>query len=160
MGALGSRIPPHQRLAGARGRIYEALSRSPGITHTDLSARSNVTKECLRYHARLLEKWGHVKRVWVDRHARYFVRTGLATNYEALAYAQYPVRAKILQIVRHEPGLRQHEIAKRYGNSITRLGVGYHLRNSLRYGLLTAPSEGPRTYWPCSLQGASQGAVT
>lgn len=147
MSPLGSHIGTEGQLAGKRGQLYEAIRASPGVSRTDLSEKTGIDEGTLRHHARLLEHWGFVRGVRADRNCRYFIRDGLRTDYAAKAYACNPTPARLLAIVKEEPGLRRGEIAQRAGGLSWR-AIAYHLKKSIRYGLLSHRSEGARTYWP------------
>ena len=159
MSPLGSHLRPEDRLSGRRERLYDTIREEPGLSRTRLAEKAGSSKSSVRYHLRLLERWDLVRGVHVDRHCRYFVRDGRRANYEARAYARNPVPARLLEIVTRQPGLRQHEIVTRYGDGMSRLGIAYHLGNSVRLGLLYDRRDGVRTYWPAA-PGGENGEVT
>lgn len=122
-----------------RAALLDAIRARPGVTTANLVAATALNQGTALHHLRALENASLVKSLLVGRDRTWFEAAARPPQGEALAAMQAPMRAAILDALRHEPGLTQAELARRLGSS--RNNLHHHVTVLRDAGLVVVREE-------------------
>jgi predicted transcriptional regulator len=132
-----------------RSRLYEMISRYPGITFKELSQEVSYSVGTLQYHLKVLQKEEIIRKEMNNGRRSYYTfetrshRIGSKINYGK--HQLSPVQIEVLALITDNPEISQNEIARTMG--INRFMLYYHLKILLERDLIIKRKEGRRVYY-------------
>lgn len=140
---LFSRVQQPRALEHPRRRdIVEFLLSNPGARLSDLRQKLQMPRPAARYHLGVLVRLALVRREGRAAATRYWPQHS-SPRASALAHASHdPVLARILDVLRREPGAPQRRLAEATG--LTQPRVSRALRRLARLGLVDGQGSGRR----------------
>jgi DNA-binding transcriptional ArsR family regulator len=148
LGPLGAAVGLFSRLDrdevlenDRRARLADAVQADPGVTLGVLCHRVGLARGVAQHHLRLLEIHGKLRRVRSGRATHFYPAGPRFAPPAALA----PARARIIEMVRHEPGLSARDLAGRLGQRVQ--STWEQLQRLRDAGVLAAQPDGRRFRW-------------
>ncbi len=123
--------PPEVLDLPIRRRIYDEISRRPGIHFAEIVRRMGTTRGNLSFHLSRLERAGSVCSQWIRGRRRLFP-AGSEAGAQGLLVSQ--PQKRILELLRIAPGVSQSHIGEVLG--VCASTVTYHIRLLRLIGLV------------------------
>lgn len=140
--ALYARIPASDVLSSeVRRRVYELVQAEPGLSLSELAARSGLSWGNTVHHLQVLKRSGLVVSMRHGRYRRWFA-TGAVEQAQRgqVAALRNAVSARIARLILEQPGLSQKQLADRVAMSPQ--AVHWHLARLAQAGLVERVRDG------------------
>jgi len=147
---LGAAIPLFSRIEqgnvmqnAVRARVHEAVVQDPGLSLSEVRARTGIAWGTAVHHLRRLEQHGKIVSVTQLAHRRFFAANSVAAGQRtAVAVVAHPTARRIAHLVNGQPGLDQTAICEALG--INNPAASKHLRHFASEGLVITHRDGRR----------------
>lgn len=138
-----------------RARVHDVVTQDPGLSLSEVRARTGIAWGTAVHHLRRLEDHGMVVSVNLLAHRRYFAaNTPAASQRTALAVVIHPTARRIAQLVIERPGIDQSGICQALG--LNNPAASKHLRQFEAQGLVHSHRSGrSRFYRPTDALGSA-----
>lgn len=123
-----------------RAQIYDIVTESPGLCHAALADRIEVEPETVRYHGRVLEENGLVKRAKIRGKRRLFSATMTSEAMELAAARRDESTATALRTLARVEPISVSDLADELGRATST--VSYHIRRLSDAGLVERERDG------------------
>lgn len=146
---LFSRIERSELLDNpVRARVHEVVTQDPGLSLSEVRARTGIAWGTAVHHLRRLENHGMVVSVTQLAHRRYFAADSPAASQRtAVAVVMHPTARRIAQLVSQRPGIDQTGICNALG--LNNPAASKHLQQFAAQGLVLVERDGrSRLYRP------------
>lgn len=126
---------------GLRAQLLQLVRQDPGRSPSELAAQMPCSWNTLVYHLSVLEREGYVSKARDGRRWRFFP-TGAQDHraLPALAALRNPRAAQLVEAVRAQPGIAQHELSARV--ALHASTVHWHMARLAEAGLVRAERDG------------------
>jgi len=126
----------------SRSAIYQFIRKTPGTDFSEISRKTGVTPNSLRYHLAILKIMNKVTILKTTRNTRYFENSGSYSGTEqvVLKYLHNKPTRILLQLLMNNPYLTRAQIERTMG--VSGAGVNWHMNRLSDDGLLTIRKDG------------------
>jgi predicted transcriptional regulator len=126
----------------SRNAVYQFIRKTPGSDFMEISRKTGVPENSLRYHLAILKLMNKVTALDTSRNARYFENSGSYSEVEqvVLKYLHNKPTRILLQLVLENPDLTRKQIENIIG--ISGAGVNWHMHRLSDDGLLIIGKNG------------------
>jgi predicted transcriptional regulator len=137
-----------------RKAIYDLILTNPGIDYTEISKKTGLNKQTLRYHLGILASFHKVAIIRDGGVFYYFENDGAFPVLEKkiAIYTRSGTARDILEIIGKTPGIHQAEIARIL--NITAPTVIWHIRRLIGDGIVLEERQGKTIHYTLTPDGA------
>ena len=126
---------------GNRYRIFNYVTRNPGCTPAEITARQHMANGTVKYHVQMLESEGMIVLKRMGKFSRLFRSAG-ASDLERVAatYVRNETSRNLLQAILDQPGITNSSLSDRF--QLDKSSVHWHMERFLKDHMVRFEQDG------------------